>query len=174
MGARTVDKDLLHAGVDNAIEQSLKGLLLPFKGKGELRRARNLVERELDAICAEGEHMVEEFRAAFNRGWYFLPLTLTLHRAPRRSYLRWRRRAAAGAGQCYVDLVSEDGRALLAQMTSTQCQIYLAWEPRIRQWNMVGRMAMIRLCELDELLASMEAVDEIRGSLVESSADARA
>lgn len=148
----------VRAVIDNLVAQPLKGLLLPFKGKGEVRKLRNQAEAELELLSQEAELLVEEFRRAYMGSRVYLPLGLTMHRA-KRGYLRWRRLASSGGGQGYLDLLGVDGRSLLESMSSTHRAIYLAWEPRVRQWNFVSRLAVIRLCELEDLLASYELLD---------------
>lgn len=167
MTGLTVDNRISAEVVDNLIRGSLKGLLLPFKGKGELRKTRNQAEQEWRAVCEEGERMVAEFKAAFVKGRTFLPLGLCVHRAARRDYLRWRLQAAAGHGQRYVDLSTDEGRQQLAAMSPSVRKIYCEWEPRVRQWNLVCRLAVGRLKALDLLLADVDAFEAVKRDLAE-------
>ena len=88
----------------------LKGLLVPFKGKGEVRAAL------FHAEAAEGLLLgaMIKLKLHFNRCLPPpCPARLVLHRTARTTTLRWRLRSAKRLASDFVDLDVDAGRAIL-------------------------------------------------------------
>lgn len=107
----------------------LKGLLVPFKGKGEVRAA--LVHAEaaeglmLEAMIALKRHFDRSLPPPH-------PARLVLHRTARTTTLRWRLRSARRAGCDFVELDVDAvrGREILESLPKERRKRILAYQSK--------------------------------------------
>jgi hypothetical protein len=140
----------------------LKGLLVPFKGKGELLAQVQEADQVHQWCRHQVRQLVAEFKNTFPDGRDFLPVSLQSQRAVSGEYIRWRK---VGGDQRYVELQSPDGFALLSNLPPVVQQTLFEFNERVLQTNATRSLAYHRHRTLNNWLVKRQQVDKIKASL---------
>lgn len=139
------------------IRPELKGPLLPFKGKGSIRRRLRELESRRGAIVEHMRQVIDELNAIFRPP---RPVHLGLHHNGGYHHLRWRARIGSG-GQAFLGLCDSDaGRQILSGLSPSVRRVILAFERRRLDLNLASSLCRHEELRLRDYLAKLDALRE--------------
>lgn len=144
-------------GMNEVIRPEPKGPLLPFKGKGSVRRRLRELESRCGAIVEHMRQVIDELNATFRPP---RPVHLGLHHNGGYHHLRWRA-PVASAGQAFLDLCGSDaGRAILHALPAAAHRVILAFERRRLDLNLASSLCRHEELRLRDYLAKLDVLHE--------------
>lgn len=143
--------------MNEVIRPELKGPLLPFKGKGSVRRRLRELESRRGAIVEHMRQVIGELNAIFRPP---RPVHLGLHHNGGYHHLRWRARVGSG-NQAFLDLCDSDaGRRILSGLSPSVRRVILVFERRRLDLNLASSLCRHEELRLRDYVAKLEALRE--------------
>jgi len=117
---------------------TIKGLLLPFKGKGELHQRIDKLSGECGTLQQQMKNLCIQFKTTFHAT---TPVHLALRNIRGCLYLEWRIKGCRGQGQSFIDLFGKDqGKQILAGLSTSVLPVYLDHERQRLELSLAYRL----------------------------------
>jgi len=118
--------------------EHIKGLLLPFKGKGELHRKIDRLSGECETLQQQMNNLCTQFKTTFHGT---TPVHLALRNIRGCLYLEWRAKGNRGRGQSFIDLCGKDqGKQILMELNELVLPVYLDYERQRLELSLAYRL----------------------------------
>jgi len=132
---------------------TIKGLLLPFKGKGELHQRINRLSGECEILQQQMNNICTQFKTTFHST---TPVHLALRNIRGCLYLQWRAKGRRGQGQSFLDLCGSDqGKQVLNTLAKSVLPVYLDYERQRLELSLAYRLRFHELRMLRDHLAGL-------------------
>ncbi len=132
---------------------TIKGPLLPFKGKGELHQKITCLSAECEELRQRMQNLCTGFKTIFHKP---APAHLSVRNIRGCLYLEWRARGNHGRGQSFLDLCSsEQGQQILSELSDPMRQVYLDYERKRLELSLAYRLCFHELRMLRDHLSGL-------------------